>query len=337
MESWIKENSKREKYVKQLYMIWKESEKPPTQLNVDEALKALSGKMDRDLAQLRQVASGKQKVKYIHANGYQDKKIKRYGAGLRRLALTAASVAIIFTAGIFSYNVHTGSNTTTTAETVIRVYEAQDGERAIYKLGDGTRVILHAGSRIEVPDNYNVENRELSLKGEAYFEAVHNPDKPFIVHSQDTYTRVIGTRFLVKAWPDEERKVEVVVSEGKVLFGDERTATDGHRNETHIVQNQMAVIMGDSAPILQEVGDLNWYLGWIDGRLVFENQPLHEIFQRLEQWYDVKIYISDENIAEMKLTAEINYSLTMTNVMNGVALSLDLEVHREGRTFTFRK
>jgi transmembrane sensor len=140
------------------------------------------------------------------------------------------------------------------------------------------------------------------LEGEAYFETVHDPEKPFIVHSQDTFTRVLGTRFLVQAWSGEERNVEVIVSEGKVLFGDSKGDDRGEEKETFITQNQRAVLSGDSGPVVSDITDLDWYLGWTEGRLVFENRPLSEVLPKLERWYDITIEVAEESITSQKLT-----------------------------------
>jgi transmembrane sensor len=219
-----------------------------------------------------------------------------------------------------------------------RVIMTSFGERASYILNDGTRVVLHAGSRLEIPENYNKEIRQLYLEGEAYFETVHNPDKPFIVHSKHAYTRVVGTRFLVQAWTESYHKVEVVVSEGKVLFGDRRAiGTSLESREVLIAENQRAVLSENEMPHVTEVEEIDWYLGWTEGRLVFEDRPLREVLPRLERWYNITFQVANEAILAQNITAEIDYSLPMSDVLNGIALTLGLEIERtENRLYVFR-
>ncbi|MDZ7690881.1 MAG: DUF4974 domain-containing protein [Balneolaceae bacterium] len=56
----------------------------------------------------------------------------------------------------------------------------------------------------------------------------------------------------------------------------------------------------------------------------------------MERWYVIDIETETEQIAQKKLTAEIDYSQPMGEVMKGIALSLDLEVHKEQGTVIFR-
>jgi transmembrane sensor len=337
MESWITSDPERKKQVDQLHEIWRESEYPPYPLDVDKAWNTLSVNMDRmddGLKEKGAAVTDKPTQKNLykwHQPG------KRTGGIQRRIILVAATVLIVFGAALFSvYSGQAGSEVMM-AEKKHHMLETQHGERATYQLSDGSRVILHAGSRLEIPDDYNAENRELFLDGEAYFETAHDPEKPFIVHSGDTYTEVLGTRFLVQAWPDLERNVEVVVSEGKVMFGDNRPGVEGAKKVTMVTQNQRAVLTGVEGIVVSEIIDIDWYFGWTEGRLVFENRPLSEVLPRLERWYDITLEVEEESLKAETITAEIDYSLPMSDVLMGLAMSLELELDKEGRRITFRR
>lgn len=334
METWIKADPKREEQIEQLYEIWKESGKLPYELNTDEAWNRLALSMDQMAADTQTIRS---KVSGNLYRSSSSKRFRRAGIAARRVALIAATVLIVVTAGLLNLHYQSTQEAGIT-EIQHRVIMTKDGERASYLLIDGSRVVLHAGSRLEIPENYNSEKRELFLEGEAYFETVHNPDKPFIVHSQDTYTQVVGTRFLVQAWAGIDQKVEVIVSEGKVLFGNRPTGdSTSAAKEVLLSQNQRGVISNQADPVISEVADLDWYLGWTEGRLVFENRPLSEVFPRLERWYNIEIRFTDEWLADQKITAEIDYTLSMSNVLEGMAMTLGLEMERDGRTITFLK
>lgn len=334
MESWVKADPEREKQIEQLYEIWKESGKLPYNLNTDEAWSRLVLSMDKialDTHANRLKESGNL---YIYTSS---KRFRRVGVVARRVALVAATVLIVMTAGLLTLH-NQSVQEAGMAEVENRVIMTKEGERASYMLSDGSKVVLHAGSRLEIPENYNSENRELYLEGEAYFETAHNPDKPFIVRSESTYTQVVGTRFLVQAWAGSEQKVEVIVSEGKVLFGNRPTG--GSMNvskEVLLSQNQRGVISNQADPVIDDITDMEWYLGWTEGRLVFENRPLSEVFPRLERWYNIDIRFTDERIAAQKITADIDYSLPMSDVLEGMAMSLGMELEKEGRTVTFQK
>lgn len=340
MERWINTDAERKDQVEKLYILWKESEKLPYTLDVDRAWNSLSfnlERMDRKAEKLRKISQDNYKVIPTLKNySYKTDRISKPGLIARRVALLAATIAIIATAGYFSHFIHQSSLEISTADVSYRVLETQNGERASYNLSDGSKVFLHAGSKLQVPENFNDDSRELTLEGEAYFEVSHNPEKPFIVQSEFSYTQVIGTKFLVHAWPDESRDVEVVVSEGKVLLGDSRYQKSQNKKEAYISKNQKGVLTAESDLVVTEENDIQWYMGWTEGRLIFNNREFQDVLPKLERWYDIDIQISDMDILKKKITAEIDYSLPMTDVLQGMALSLDLKIERTGRVFRFK-
>ena len=337
MDTWIKTDPVREKEIENLYDIWKKSESFPYHLDTDEAWQRLSVSMDEsDLERSKSAKVIKQAANLYKLSS--STKFRKAGVITRRVVIAAATVLIILSAGLFTLH-NQSIYFSNVAETEHRVITTKDGERASYILADGSRVVLHAGSRLEIPEDYNSEIRELYLEGEAYFETTHNSDKPFIVHSQHAYTRVVGTRFLVQAWStDLESNIEVVVTEGQVIFGDRRSFDiDKKPKEVILSQNQRGMLTGDTGPVVEEVDDIDWYLGWTEGRLIFNNRELREVLPRLERWYAIEIRVEDERIASKRITAEIDYSLPMSDVLQGIALSLGLEIERTGRVVNFKR
>jgi transmembrane sensor len=340
MEKWIQADPAREQQVNHLYKIWKESELPPYQLDADDAWGRLSAEMDQFEQVQRQNTlvtdeiGRHNKSKVLHQI---HRKQRKYLGRTHRIIAVAATILILFTSGLFTFYLATSDNADTViAENDRRVLVTEYGERATYLLNDGSRVMLHAGSRLEIPNDYNIENRELYLEGEAYFETEHDSEKPFIVHSGNSYTRVVGTRFLVQSWEENDYETEVIVSEGRVMFGDSRSLDTSNIHETLVTENQRAVLTGTEELLVNEVTDIDWYLGWTEGRLLFENRPLQEVIPRLERWYNIEIKVEREEIAASRITAEINYSLPMSDVLAGMAMTLGVELDRENRTITFK-
>lgn len=343
MKSWINADLKREHKVRRLYKVWKESGVPPYQLNVDEAWARLSGNMeqleekpervDQVLIEGRARQKGRQPIQ-------KDKKVRRAGSVKRIVVTTLTAAATILIAILFAYQYeYDRESQKVTEEYTVQKLVTKEGERATYKLSDGSKVVLHPGSRLEVPSQFNVDNRELFLEGEAYFEVTHDTDNPFIVNSERAYTRVLGTKFLVQAWSGRARinEVEVVVTEGKVALGDTRNirAVDNNK-EAIIMRNQKGLLSGHTGPVVSDIDDLDWYMGWTEGRLVFDNRSLNEIIPRLEHWYAVEIQLEDRSLEAKKITGEIDHSQPMGEVLKGIAMSLDLEYEKENRTVTFR-
>lgn len=331
MESWINAQPEREQTVEELREVWEQSGRPACRLDPEQAWKRLAEDMDKLEDEARHWDQLLRAPK-LSRNGSQGQPNRSKGR-VRTLMITAAAAAVIFAAAIFAYGTY--QSTASSPEIAKRELTAGEGERASYVLNDGSRVVLHAGSRLQVPLSFSRGNRELFLEGEAYFEVAHDDSSPFVVHSEHAFTRVLGTKFLVRAWPDERHHVEVIVSEGKVALGRESDGQAGEATEAIITKNKKGSITEERAPEVADVGDLHWYLGWTEGKLTFKNRSMREIIPKLEQWYAIEIQTGSERIANKRLTAEIDYSQPMGEVLKGIALSLDLRMERHGRIVLF--
>lgn len=82
-------------------------------------------------------------------------------------------------------------------------------------LPDGSSVILKKGSKLSYPNHFSDDSREIYLTGEAFFEIAKDPSKPFYVHAHEIITKVLGTSFNVKAYPND-KQIQVSVKTGKV-------------------------------------------------------------------------------------------------------------------------
>ena len=329
LESYIKESPEMKKRIEDLRKIWSESSKPAYELDTEQAWKRLASDIDeleKNSKKFDQVLSERKVYKYRRTRDF------RY-----KIATTAAAAIAIIVASFFVYTNYSKMTSQPNKELAKKEITAGAGERAIYTLRDGSKVVLHADSRIEIPLSFNKNKRELYLEGEAYFEVTHNKNKPFIVNAENSFTRVLGTKFLVMAWPDEKNEVDVIVTEGRVALGAESQKDVNNPNEAVITKNQRGHISQTGIPEVTTSVDVNWQMGWVEGKLTFENKPLSEIIPKLETWYAIDIKTTSDQIGNKKLTAEIDYTQPMDEVLKGIALSLDLTFNKEGRKVTFRQ
>src|SRR5881394_2240449 len=134
------------------------------------------------------------------------------------VAKWAAAIVGITVAGIGVWQVArvSGSEATATAQRT-REYVTPRGQRASFRLADGTDVMLNAESRLRVPLTYGAPGapRTVELQGQGYFTVAHDERRPFIVQTAYGATRDIGTRFDIRAYPNDSIE-HVVVTEGEV-------------------------------------------------------------------------------------------------------------------------
>ncbi len=206
---------------------------------------------------------------------------------------------------------------------VLREISTTKGQQINLYLSDGTMVHLNAESRIEMPQEFHPDRREIHLKGEGYFEVAEDPDKPFIIYSEGSVVEVLGTSFGVRTYPEDEY-TQVVVRNGRVSVG--QTLTECENNNKVILNDlQAAHIYRETGDIeTQDVDDIDLYLIWTEGFMKFRETPMDEVARQLERRYNVNVEFVDPGISELSLTAELK-SRNMRNVLNVIAVSLDLD------------
>jgi len=171
-------------------------------------------------------------------------------------------------------------------------------------LADGTRIWLNAASELIYPDYFQGRERQVVLKGEAYFEVAKDTERPFYVRIGDMKISVLGTSFNVSAYPGSERRTTLV--EGKV-------AIDWKQQHVEILPGQQAVETGERLEIAR-VNVAN-YMGWKERRFVYEDKLLGEVLEELERWYDVEIFVLNDGIRKLHLTANLPKYENMDQVL----------------------
>lgn len=166
---------------------------------------------------------------------------------------------------------------------------APKGERLTIKLIDGTSVRLNSGSTLTFPKMFPGGKRELTLVGEAYFEVAPDKDAPFIIHTGEVTTQVLGTTFGIEAYPETD-DVRVAVVEGKVKVKSESVRD---KQEVFLIKNEMATFDKTAKRLAVSEFDSNKQLAWKDGVLYFDKTDFYGVIKKLENWYGVKIQVSE--------------------------------------------
>ncbi|OGU54233.1 MAG: hypothetical protein A2V66_12300 [Ignavibacteria bacterium RBG_13_36_8] len=202
------------------------------------------------------------------------------------------------------------------------------GDQSGITLEDGTKITLDAGSTIQYPEHFPNQNREVKLNGEAFFDVTHNPNKPFIVKTNNTKVKVLGTQFNIRSW--EENKVEVIVADGKVSFSSEK-----NRSETVILERGFASELSpEGIPINPYSIDLDKSFSWMKGEITFSNTKLSEVLNQVERWYDITIILLDSGVGNEKVSVFIQkHSLDET--LKLITALIDSKYEKNGKTITF--
>jgi transmembrane sensor len=170
-----------------------------------------------------------------------------------------------------------------TTETIVAA------EARTVQLADGSAVHLAPGATLRFDP---VQPRNVWLEGRAYFGVSADPENPFFVHTPAGVTRVLGTRFDVRADPSQ---LTVVVVEGRV-----RVLTD--KGEVEVGNGQQSRAVRDSLPVV-EPADPDAVTGWLEQVFIFQATRLTEVARELERRYERPIEILDAELGERTVTA----------------------------------
>lgn len=195
--------------------------------------------------------------------------------------------------------------------------------RAKFSLPDGTTVWLNSGSSIKYNGKF-ITDREVILNGEALFDVFKDQKRPFKVKANEVCIVALGTKFNVASY-ENENKIEVVLEEGKLLFGNlEMTKF------STMYPNDMIVYDKSQKIISREVVQPNKYLSWVDGKLIFRNDPLDVIARRLERWYNIDVEILGPFSDDLRLHATFKDE-SLNEVLDLLQRSLKVKCQIEKR------
>ncbi|MEZ7514099.1 FecR family protein [Flavobacterium frigidarium] len=193
---------------------------------------------------------------------------------------------------------------------------AVKGEKKTIHLPDGSLVFLNSNSSISYLQNFK-NNRELQLTGEAYFEVVKNPEKPFLVKTDKITTRVLGTSFNIEAYKNSRTKVSV--NTGKVEVDIKEIS-----EKTFLTKNQQLSFMTGSQAVLSKDNSED-FNAWTRNTIVLNNTSLVDAAKILENWYDIKINFSSKKLKEMTISGKFKDE-KLSNVLKSIAIVKELEI-----------
>ena len=169
-------------------------------------------------------------------------------------------------------------------------------------LSDGSIIHLNSGTTFKYPEQFDLEsNRKVYLTGEAFFEVAKDELRPFIVHSNKVDVEVLGTKFNLSAYPDDE-SIQTVLVEGSVRLSESANTL----NNTILSPNYRATWNEISKTFKTERVDVNTYIAWTYGELVFNEASFTAISKKLERSFNVKIINNNHFLATQKFTGTIN-------------------------------
>lgn len=194
-------------------------------------------------------------------------------------------------------------------------------------LADGTKVWVNSGSRLTFPRTFGTSHRTVQLDGEAYFEVSADSLRPFEVMARDGVgITVLGTKFNVRSYGGHS-DTEVTLLEGSV-------AVTHKAARVLLTPNRQAQFDHTEGRLtMRDAGNAAQYTAWVGGMFDFDLQPIGEIFDELERWYDVEIVRDEARAAALgPVTLQASRGKKLADIMEILKKITGLEYSCGGST-----
>jgi ferric-dicitrate binding protein FerR (iron transport regulator) len=204
---------------------------------------------------------------------------------------------------------------------------APRGQKSQIVLPDGTKVWLNSDTKIRYPGQFDQEQRDIYLEGEAFFEVSRDADRPFFVHCQGPDVKVTGTKFNVRAYADENQ-VETSLFEGKVEWLLKSGDSD-HPVAKELKPGQSFLYNGNSGQLVAVRFPEDEINGWKKNQLIFKDDTFVKLVKKIERWYNVQVIYDERKFDKRRLTVELYEGERLEKLMDILSLALSVDYRYE--------
>jgi len=205
--------------------------------------------------------------------------------------LRVAAIVLITLSLNYIYRQYLGDS----KELAMSIVSVPAGQRTNVTLPDGTNVWLNARTTIRYPEKFSTHNRTVELEGEGYFDVVKDERRPFIVKTDKYDIEVLGTKFDVEAYPDEE-KFETTLMQGSVKL----TSQAFPSHHVTLKPEHKASLKNGRLEVSKVVNYKPYR--WKEGLISFKDESFLTIMKDLEKYYGFKIIINNQNLLKYSYT-----------------------------------
>jgi ferric-dicitrate binding protein FerR (iron transport regulator) len=233
----------------------------------------------------------------------------------RRMYRAVGAIAAIALLGMMIFSQNEGDVDNIYQPLIVSAVQPDANELVI--LPDGSRVWLRSGSEISYDEEFSPRN--VTLKGEGFFEVTSDPEHPFTVKTENAFVRVLGTKFNLRETDDGD--VELYVEEGRVAFGEEEKMDA----QLIVTRDQVAVFRVNTLEVEAiDTGGIN-RMSWKTGNLSFDDASLTDVLTDLERHYHIKFEVADENMLDCELKADFD-NTTVEEVIETIEFMMSWEI-----------
>ena len=198
-----------------------------------------------------------------------------------------------------------------------------------FTLADGTRVWVNSASEVRFPNCFSGGKREIYVKGEVYLEVARDEKHPFVVHAGENEVRVLGTRFNLTAYPDEQKVITTLV-EGSVEFRN-------NQSSIRLKPGEQSVLDQETNNLEKQKVEVSIYTSWVSGTYEYERMPLSDITRQLSRWYDVQFVYETTEFSNHPFTGVVKRDQSLEEVLSIIEKTTNIRFKISGRTIIIKR
>ena len=205
-------------------------------------------------------------------------------------------------------------------------------EKTVFQLPDGSEVTVQKGGSLTMGDFE--KTREVTMTGKAYFDVERDESKPFIIQTENSQIRVLGTSFVVDS-NEKELITEVMVESGLVAFGQNEKYFGRNTMEIQLGKGEMGILaVGEKGIKKKKISDDN-YLSWQNQILTFNRTRLSNVGEVLNDVYGLDVSFESSVLGGCYLTAKYNKK-SSEEVVKLIAETFNMTYELDGDQVTFK-
>lgn len=228
-------------------------------------------------------------------------------------ARAAAAVLILGVAAFFYIRRPAAEQVTYVQTPVTKPVRSEIPSRRFINLPDGSSVILNANSVVNLGEKFGAKGkREVYLQGEAYFDIVHDSNRPFIVHTGAVETTVLGTAFSINSG-ENDKNLLVTVIRGRVKVGNAAQIFDV------LEPDEQLIVDKDLGEHIKKSVDAAAVIAWKNEDLYFDEVNLQDVATELSGRFHIPIVFANDSIKKCRFSATFLKSQTLEQILNVIA------------------
>jgi len=199
-------------------------------------------------------------------------------------------------------------------------------------LSDSTIVWLNAESKLKYPKFFinSSKTRNVTLEGEAFFEVTSNKNKPFLVHTNNIEIEVLGTKFNVSSYKNDDF-INTTLVEGSVNVRE----TDGDNAILLNPSFQASFQKNNTTFTSKKVNTLD-FTAWMDKKIIFNDISFEKLVVKIERTYNVKIVNNNEKLKKARFTGQFDIE-SIETIFKALSISYDFKYTINNNNITIKE